>query len=893
MREMYNWGKRINDCYKKFKKRVFYNAQLLDYKKQISEFENSMFKYKIERLTQFTQDGFRDEEYLKTLLTKITYIPFVKNIDGGVTTLNYFIYMPIELHILDTLWTILVHRDLSIDVYDDKLTYGNLIDKNSHYLDFETAKIDWESSDLFARYIKGYNKWIQTGIKKVEESVKLNPEITLLSTDLKRYYYTVSDPFEETQKHADTKIWSELTPLTILIKRIYYIYSGKLNRITNFEELNNWVLPIGLASSMLISNIYLHRFDTHINKLDNVEFYGRYVDDIIIVFKGKISEQETIIMLNKVLNEFYPLSKTIVNIDKSRTFVYSTINFLDELERLIDYLKYKQNKYYTQDNLEDLSFSRYFDFEKKQLKNNLIEKGLLHEEQLLKLPLSDIILFMNYIYTYIKFKPESIKEVFTRMQRELRETTAYHIWKEYYKWINIFITEEEKEKKIQAINSIIVDRINRLRDSIFSSIKNQNKIKKIIIINYMKYNEIAKIINGIYVDSKVYVSFKESGMIADNSLIRYFIENKFEDELKNDKTFYRSFFNEKSTFIHLWEVSMYDSLVNVIYNNKKTISSSVKDFITTNGLDSFEYIKTRKFNFTKNYDSQEIIIYDKDESSLIVSHPNIDLDSNEDFLSTWSDTPTIDETRRFVKNLIEAKENKTQLLVLPELYMYYQWLHILGYFSHQNSMSVTLGLKNIVIKNRNINILMSLNSFRDLKFHKNLFVIAREKNFYAPIEYDWAASNGYSITPPIKPIYYMIYKNKINFVDYLCYEVTDIHSRAIFKNHASLISLPMLNRDTDYFNNIIYSLSRDLSCCVVTSNSASWGNSSIILPKASYEKILTEFKGGKNQYLVSTEVPIYKLIEFNELFTLESTNKEFKKHPANFKYYNKIEEFEF
>lgn len=45
-------------------------------------------------------------------------------------------------------------------------------------------------------------------------------------------------------------------------------------------------LPIGLASSAIIANWYLCDFDTAIRELVNPIYYGRYVDDILIVIEN-------------------------------------------------------------------------------------------------------------------------------------------------------------------------------------------------------------------------------------------------------------------------------------------------------------------------------------------------------------------------------------------------------------------------------------------------------------------------------------------------------------------------------------------------------------------------------------------------------------------------------
>jgi|GEM_PF-2534142 len=890
---MENITKKIYGSYYKFKKRVYHNTQLLIYKEDIVNFEIHDFEDKINQLILFAENNFSDDEYIKLLFEKITYIPVIKKTDNEKTDLNYFIRMPVELHILDTLWTILVHKNLNEDLYNDKFVYGNLIDRNFHYKDYDTANVDWSNTNLFKKYVQGYNKWIQNSVKKIEEIITLKSEIALVSCDLKRYYYSVSNPFNEVEKHIDRNQYKKLIALTSVINQIYCRYNGILKEIASFDELNDYVLPIGLASSMLISNIYLHDFDKYIYNEDNVEFYGRYVDDIIIIFNNVVDKDGTIGKYNSILTTLYPKSKLKFGSEKTKIFTYTENNQLEEIDRLLLYFQHKKDKYYMQDDLEELTFSKYIDFEKKQLRNNMLIKGTHKEKDFLNLPLMDVILIMNYIYTYVKFDSDTINHTFDRMKKEIRINHKYHIWKEFFRWIANFGKDNNRNSWIEEIKSIISEKYYNYSNKI-NDVKKDTEIRTKIIKSYLEYSEIALILSNIKTNSKRYNHYKKCGMIPNLSLIRYLIENLSSQKLYNDIPHHKKILENNMGFSHLWEVSMFDSIVNVLYSKKKSISSTVKTFTTLNNIDyeDFYYIKNSYQKTDKTYGSNKINIYDNEmKNKFIVSHPNIDLEQSENILSSWDERPTYEDTREFIINLLETLENETTLLVLPELYVYYEWLYILGQFSHTYQISMSLGLKNRVIKDINKNILLSIYPFRDKFSRRYAIVLGREKNFYSPEEILWAKKSGFDCKDPKVPYYFLVNKNRINFADYLCYEITDIHSRALFKNYVNIIMIPMLNRDTDYFNNIIFSLSRDLSCCVITANSASWGNSSIILPKNSYNKVLTEFKGGFNQYLVSTEVPIYDLIEHNEDSTV--SGKYFKKHPANFDYYNKIKTIEF
>lgn len=417
---------------------------------------------------------------------------------------------------------------------------------------------------------------------------------------------------------------------------------------------------------------------------------------------------------------------------------------------------------------------------------------------------------------------------------------------------------------------------------------------------YSRVNEISYILSdssdAYFKD--LYMKMSTAGMIVKKTPVRFLIEKiNSEKTMDNSNGFYNIMYKNNIPFITLWEVILYDQIINIIFKKRKTILESIETFKSLNQIDDFDYVKYTDVSNIQGYDLHTFHIGNNERNSyndFVISHPNLCLDNiTGEPLNSWDKKPTYSESAKLINNIIEASRNRTNLLVLPELYVYIHWLHFIGYTSQLFEMNITMGLKNILVSGVYFNLLISTYHFRDRFSRRNLFVTTREKNFYAYDEIEWCTLNHCVCINNKKPIYFAVNVNDITFSDYVCYEVTDILSRAVFKGYVDMIVIPMLNKDTNYFDSIIRSLSRDLSCVVVTSNSASWGNSSIIIPKETAKMILTEFKGGFNQYLVSTKVPIYELIEYNTKFTTREKDSKYKPHSANFDYHKKIERFDF
>ena len=109
----------------------------------------------------------------------------------------------------------------------------------------------------------------------------------LFSLDVKSFYYSVVWKFDILdEKMGDDERYKALKLFNKIIQRIFERYTGIINEYRILKqciENEEYILPIGLFSSMLMANIYLYELDNDISTNPNVLYYGRYVDDIILV----------------------------------------------------------------------------------------------------------------------------------------------------------------------------------------------------------------------------------------------------------------------------------------------------------------------------------------------------------------------------------------------------------------------------------------------------------------------------------------------------------------------------------------------------------------------------------------------------------------------------------
>lgn len=201
------------------------------------------------------------------------------------------------------------------------------------------------------------------------------------------------------------------------------------------------------------------------------------------------------------------------------------------------------------------------------------------------------------------------------------------------------------------------------------------------------------------------------------------------------------------------------------------------------------------------------------------------------------------------------------------------WISDIGEFLKCHGITMITGLQYIVCGNRAYNIVCVVGSTCGNSFFRNAIPFFREKNFYAPDEKLELAAFGYYCKDPIKKIYYLLGNGNERFSTILCYEFTDIASRTIMKGCLDFLCVPQLNRDTNYFSNIVESASRDLHTIVVQANTSIYGDSRITGPyKTDYRDIL-KIKGGENDIIIIGKLRLKELQDFRNNYQKNFDNQ--------------------
>jgi hypothetical protein len=239
-------------------------------------------------------------QYLPKKIKSETNFPEEQNFLTNIRTsesyeierLNVFIDIPVELHLVVVIWVLrygyILDRKLSQYCYGNRL----LLRKS------EKNVID--GSGLFKPYYKQYQKWRDNGIIEAKRKLDNDEDIAFINLDIKEYFYSVNIDFDDIEKDISSEIPNcqiRSDSIHSIFKRIHTEFTKMLSDIDfpkdrfKKNDLVGCVLPIGLISSSIIANWYLKDFDNKVIEEVRPAYYGRYVDDILILITNPVIQE--------------------------------------------------------------------------------------------------------------------------------------------------------------------------------------------------------------------------------------------------------------------------------------------------------------------------------------------------------------------------------------------------------------------------------------------------------------------------------------------------------------------------------------------------------------------------------------------------------------------------
>ncbi len=198
----------LKGSYKKLKAYYYYNKNFILMREKIANFEQNedkmmqTFNKLAECLAHHRKKT--NKEYLDNLIKRIDFYVLPKKFDfpdkdkktivtnitrnKNLKTVNFFIDMPIELHILDTLWTLFLGKisyEEGLLLYN---VYGNTLVDNVIYDKTNLFNINFENNRLFNMYFYKYSDWRNNAFKSLEQNYEAQKDSVMISLDIKSFF---------------------------------------------------------------------------------------------------------------------------------------------------------------------------------------------------------------------------------------------------------------------------------------------------------------------------------------------------------------------------------------------------------------------------------------------------------------------------------------------------------------------------------------------------------------------------------------------------------------------------------------------------------------------------------------------------------------------------------
>ena len=848
---------------------------------------------------------------------------FVTNIPEGHSVTERILirsYFPVEIMILDTTWTL--EYGPIIDGSLKHNTYGNRLD-----LTLLGNKVRFGNS-IFKKYINQYQSWWKNGLKTANKLLKEGINVSIINFDITDCYHSIDFNFEILFRDINlinSNIDIINNPLTNVILKVYEKYWSLVSKsdAQPFMHRNQGKhsMPLSLLSTHLLANWYIAKLDEYIiKKYPNISYYGRYVDDCMIVMKSKPDTRNAIEHINELLPGLikrdedtlvFDITKstTINDLDRLSNFCIQTEKLYvyhfdcqlpqESLEKFEDEQRERSSefRFLTDDidhengqGLEFATLVQSFDVQEAKSKRfNILEEN--------KYKLSVFFAKLNQKLAKYGTNYEKITEV----DKVYKYFHGYLLIKHYTLWekmFTAFVLSERNDyidefykrilleiESVDAVNELFINDkpigLNNIKESLKIHLQEAYCMAKSL------HKQDAKI-NTIYIDTfMVRAHFNLLPMqefandYTEKGVKLPFSELEYDDSKLSYRwmPYYVKYYDivcaqmigkEFDPKVYKEAYHIYKSL------NKEVLSEDEWKVFMHKGRNEYEWeFNTSFFELPPReltVSIVEMLLTEENSLELIKNYGEIDY--NKLYLM------------QLILDRITAVKN-TDIFIMPELALPVYELREFCQYSAKYQKAFITGLE-YVVKDKNVSNYI-VTCLPIVSYGQNDAVpIIRLKNYYAPAEYKEIEDKmKYKIKESSKK-WKMLYHWKGHvFTNYYCYELTSIKDRSHFLSFLDAIYCPVLNKDTRYFDNISESCSRDLHCYFIMSNTSKYGDSRVTQPTKSVEMNILKVKGGNTEHnnviVLSAEIEIKKLREFKKKSLKEQREcKDYKCTPPDF-----------
>jgi hypothetical protein len=179
----------------------------------------------------------------------------------------------IDFHVVSSLWMLKVGH-----LYDQRLgkcAYGSRLRRTT------SGDVNALALGSFAPYLAPFRNWRDNGINAMKSALTSNKRIVAITADVSSFYHKLDATFM-LDSEFNSKLGIELDVELATLHELFITAVTAWAKATPLQK----GLPVGLPASAVIANLALFELDQMVERQIVPLYYGRYVDDIILVMEN-------------------------------------------------------------------------------------------------------------------------------------------------------------------------------------------------------------------------------------------------------------------------------------------------------------------------------------------------------------------------------------------------------------------------------------------------------------------------------------------------------------------------------------------------------------------------------------------------------------------------------
>ncbi|WP_375322715.1 RNA-directed DNA polymerase [Aliivibrio logei] len=273
----------------------------------------------------------------------------------------------VDYQIISALWILKVGHKFE-DKLDNRLSFGNRLRRigirntKGEY----SYKPNHEAVGMFSPYFSAYQKWRENGLNTMKNLVEQGKEVTAITMDLASFYHNVSPKFLLRKSFLSAIDITLSSSEKVFTKQMICSMDSWYKSTPDYLRRPEGALPVGLSASKIISNVLLFELDKQLYDGLQPAYYGRYVDDLFLVFESDSSSRNGYQILADIRNKTQAItmsyhetntpnlrlnfsyakdSNLVFKSDKQKIFSLSSKHGLDLINQISDQIRAQSSEY--------------------------------------------------------------------------------------------------------------------------------------------------------------------------------------------------------------------------------------------------------------------------------------------------------------------------------------------------------------------------------------------------------------------------------------------------------------------------------------------------------------------------------------------------------------------